>query len=369
MSIRQDDPALEALLMPFLTGRLQWPEAGALFLRARHGHGLVPSAWPGLVCEQSFKPEAQALERAGFPVQPQGGSRHPLVLVLPPRQRDEARALLAEAVARAEGEDAVVIASVPNNEGAKAIEGDLVRIAGPVNTVPKHKCRVFWVRPNAGGGDAELAAQWRKLDAPRPILGGTAMEGRFISRPGVFAWDRIDPASALLAEHLPDTLAGRAADLGAGWGFLSDALLQRCPKITSLHLYEAETRALDLARDNMTGEGRTGEGSTPHAERVALDFRWHDVTAGLPDTYDVIISNPPFHGQGRASRPEIGRAFIAAAAQALAPGGSLWLVANRQLPYEQVLGEHFSQIEVVADRAGFKVIRADKAGRPARTGR
>ncbi|MGY0633763.1 class I SAM-dependent methyltransferase [Luteimonas sp. A478] len=358
MSIRQDDPALEALLMPFLTGRLEWPQAGALFLRARQGYGLVPSAWPGLVCEQSFKPEAQALERAGFPVQPQGDSRHPLVLVLPPRQRDEARALLAEAVARAEGEDAVVIASVPNNEGAKAIEGDLVRIAGPVNTVPKHKCRVFWVRPNAGGGDAELAAQWRKLDVPRPILGGSAMEGRFISRPGVFAWERIDPASALLAEHLPGTLAGRAADLGAGWGFLSDALLQRCPKITSLHLYEAEARALDLARDNMA----------PHAERAALDFRWHDVTAGLPDTYDVIISNPPFHGHGRAARPEIGRAFIAAAAQALAPGGSLWLVANRQLPYEQVLGERFSQIEVVAERGGFKVIRADK-GRPARTER
>ena len=69
MSIRQDDPALEALLMPFLTGRLAWPQAGALFLRARQGHGLVPSAWPGLVCEQSFKPEADALERAcGLPM-------------------------------------------------------------------------------------------------------------------------------------------------------------------------------------------------------------------------------------------------------------------------------------------------------------
>ena len=188
MSIRQDDPALEALLMPFLTGRLAWPQAGALFLRARQGHGLVPSAWPGLVCEQSFKPEADALERAGFQVHPQGDSRHPLVLVLPPRQRDEARALLAEAVARAEGEDAVVIASVPNNEGAKAMEGDLVRLAGPVSTLSKHKCRVFWVRPNAGGGDRDLAAQWRRLDAPRPILGGTALEVRFTSRAGVFAW-------------------------------------------------------------------------------------------------------------------------------------------------------------------------------------
>ena len=348
MPPRHDDPALEALLFPFLTGRLPWPMSGALFLRARAGRGLVPSAWPGLVCEQSFRPEAEALERAGFSVNARDDGRHRLVLALPPRQRDEARALLARAVARVAGDDGVVIASVPNAEGAKAIEADLARIAGPVATVSKHKCRVFWARPNAGGGDAALAGSWRGLDAPRPIL-----DGRFVSRPGVFAWDRIDPASALLAETLPESLAGRAADLGAGWGFLSDALLRRCPKITSLHLYEAEARALDLARENLA----------PHAQRVALDFRWHDVSAGLPESYDVIVTNPPFHGHGRAARPDIGRAFIDAAARALAPGGSLWLVANRHLPYEQALGERFGGLAEVASRDGFKVVHARRSAR------
>lgn len=348
MPPRHDDPALEALLVPFLVGRLPWPMSGALFLRARAGRGLVPSAWPGLVCEQSFRPEADALERAGFSVNAGGDGRHRLVLVLPPRQRDEARALLARACARVEGDNGVVIASVANAEGAKAVEADLARIAGPVSTLSKHKCRVFWARPNAGGGDAALAAAWRDLDAPRPILGG-----RFTSRPGVFAWDRIDPASALLAEQLPADLGGRAADLGAGWGFLADALLRRCPAITSLHLYEAEARALDLARRNLS----------PHAGRVALDFRWHDVTAGLPAAYDVIVSNPPFHGHGRTARPDIGRAFIAAAAGALVPGGTLWLVANRHLAYEQALGERFGEIAEVAARDGFKVVRARRAGR------
>src|SRR5690554_2239119 len=192
MPPRHDDPALEALVYPFLTGQLSWPMSGALFLRARAGPGLVPSAWPGLVCEQGFRPEAEALERNGFEVNVQGDSRHRLVLVLPPRQREEARALLAEAVARVDGEDGVVVASVPNSEGARAIESDLAAIAGPVSTLSKHKCRVFWARPNAGAGDASQVARWRTLDAPRPILKGTALEGRFISRPGVFAWDRVD---------------------------------------------------------------------------------------------------------------------------------------------------------------------------------
>src|SRR3546814_13961954 len=92
----------------------------------------------------------------------------------------------------------IVCAGAANDAGAKSHEADLARIAGPRVSRSKHKCRVFWTQPGAGGGDATLATQWRTLDAPRPIA-----DGRFTSRPGVFAWDRIDAASALLAEHLP----------------------------------------------------------------------------------------------------------------------------------------------------------------------
>ena len=57
--------------------------------------------------------------------------------------------------------------------------------------------------------------------------------------------------ASTLAEHLPADLAGRAADLGAGYGYLSRELLERCPKITALDLYEAEQRALALAELNL----------------------------------------------------------------------------------------------------------------------
>ncbi|HEY0660147.1 MAG TPA: class I SAM-dependent methyltransferase [Lysobacter sp.] len=350
MSNSGADPALETLLLPLINGPLSWPgEGSALFLRARDGWPLHQRPFPGLVCEQSFKPDAEALQRSGLSVDASDPDRtYPLVLVLPPRQRDESRALLARAIAQTQVGGRVV-ACVSNNEGARSAEEDLRRIAGPVATLTKNKCRVFWTAPlqaGAGPGDPALAAQWRALDAVRPIG-----DGRFVSRPGVFAWDRIDPASRLLASNLPADLAGRAADLGAGFGYLSVELLERCPGITAIDLFEAEARALDLARRNLAA----------FESRATLGYHWHDVTAGLPGQYDVIVSNPPFHTQSRADRPDIGRRFIAVAADALKPGGRLWLVANRHLPYEAVLNEGFGDVRVAAQSDGFKLIEAIKA--------
>src|SRR5262245_57183037 len=125
------DVALQTLTLPFIDGPLAWPASGgALFLRARDGWPLHQRAWPGLVCEQTFKPEADALERSGLALAPPDGARYPLVLVLPPRQRDEARALYARAVAQC-APGGRVVACVGNNEGAKSGEADLASLAGP----------------------------------------------------------------------------------------------------------------------------------------------------------------------------------------------------------------------------------------------
>ena len=51
------------------------------------------------------------------------------------------------------------------------------------------------------------------------------------------------------------------------------------------------------------------------------------------------------------------------AAQALRPGGQLFMVANRHLPYEQILNDSFGQVRVAAERDGFKVIVGTRGGR------
>lgn len=338
------DPALATLLLPLDSAAVRLGAADpVLFLRARFGAALCHRPLQHWTFEQGFRPFADALERAGLAATaraPDGDYR--LVLVLPPRQREESRALLASAVALA-GDGGVVLASVANNEGARSCAADLERLAGPLTSLSKHKCRAFWTAPlEAARIDRALCAEWTALDAPRPIAEG------LLSRPGLFAWDRIDPASALLAGQLPSTLAGRVADLGGGYGYLSTRLLRDCPGVVHVDLYEAEARALEPARHNLAAA--VAARTTP----ASFDLHWHDVTRGLPHRYDAIVSNPPFH-IGRADRPQLGRAFIHAAADALLPDGTLWLVANRHLPYEQALATRFTQVREVVAGSGFKV--------------
>lgn len=300
---RSADLPLETLFLPLREGHIPWPERGGLFLRARAGSSLHGRSWPGLVCQQTFAPDAAALEGMQLRVLTDAldtaTATYPLVLLLPPRQRDEARSLLARAIRCVEPAGRI-LACMSNNEGARSGEADLERIAGPLTTLVKNKCRAFWSGALNGPHDPALTHEWLQLDAERPIA-----DGRFVSRPGVFAWDRLDVASQLLAAHLPPDLAGRAADLGAGFGYLSVELLERCVRIVALDVYEAERRALDLARRNLSA----------FESRAAIRYCWRDVTAGLADSYDVIVCNPPFHTHARGDRPDVGRRFIAAAAQ------------------------------------------------------
>ena len=347
MSAGSSSAALDALHHAITTGQVDLPKDGrVLFLRARDGHWWGEHSRAGWVCQQTFKPFARALERSGLEVrEPTDAENFALVMILPPRQRDEARALFARALRHA-SPGGVIVASMANDEGARSGEADFRRLLGSARVLSKHHCRVFWNEVDADTVDQTLREAWQKLDQPRAVA-----EGAFISRPGLFAWNRIDPASALLAAHLPDTLRGRAADLGAGYGYLACELLRRCAGISSIDLFEAEARALEPARINLAST------LEQLGRELPANVHWHDVSDGLPGRYDVIISNPPFH-QGRADQPELGQSFIASAAKALDANGSLWLVANRHLPYENTLARHFSEVRTVTQQHGFKVFHA-----------
>ena len=287
------DAALESLWLPFASGALAWPQAGgALFLRARDGWPLHQHARPGLVCEQSFKPEADALQRSGFPLADAGDTTlFPLVLVLPPRQRDEARALMARAVARTApgGRRARVHPECRRREIRRRRPGSAGRpVAGPVEEPLPRVLERAAVRRRRSG------ARRRMVDAGR-----AAPDRRwpFLSRPGVFAWDRIDPASALLAAHLP-------ADFVRPW---------RRPRRglgLSRHRSTGALSARDRARPVRGRGARARPGAQqPRAVRRARRTRaihWHDVTT---DCRAATTSSSAIHRSMRRPRrrPDIGR--------------------------------------------------------------
>jgi len=336
-----NDPVLDTLCLPLADGTVTLPEHGpALFLRARTGEALRRLQRDKLLCDQSFMPARAALSRDGFDLHtPDHPAQYDLTLVLPPRQREEGRALLARAV-HLTREGGVVMAAVSNLEGAKTVENDLKSLTGQVTALSKNKCRVFWARIEADRLNSERLDEWAELDAPRRVA-----DGRFLSRPGLFAWDHIDAGSRFLADNLPPAMSGKVADLGSGFGYLGDEVLTRYPQVTRLDAIEAEARAVDLARRNLARFG----------ERVQC--HWLDAIGPLPGPYDTIVSNPPFHID-RADRHDLGKAFILSAARALAPSGALWMVANRHLPYEETLKGAFKSVTTPAENPNFKVFRA-----------
>ena len=145
----------------------------------------------------------------------------------------------------------------------------------------------------SSGGAGMALAEW--------VASAWQIEDGFVTLPGVFSAEGPDRASVLLAAALPPKLPPAVADFGAGWGYLSRAILAR-QGVSSLDLIEAEADALDCARVNITD---------PRAR-----FHWADATTIRPaKLWDAVVMNPPFHN-GREADPGLGIAFIRAAQKA-----------------------------------------------------
>ena len=69
--------------------------------------------------------------------------------------------------------------------------------------------------------------------------------------------------------------------------------------------------------------------------------------------------NPPFH-EGRAARPDLGIAMIRQAAASLKHGGSLLMVANRGLPYEETLRQAFNRVSELEGDRSYRIFQASR---------
>lgn len=283
----------------------------------------------------TFRPDTDYYEAQGWTCHAAPQKRYALVVVIVARAKALSLARVAQA---AEICDGPIVVDGAKTDGVEAVL-KACRVAGETGApLSKGHGKIFTFVP---GPDVSHwgAGAW------------TGMANSYVTAPGVFSSDGVDPASALLASHLPPSLGAQVADLGAGWGYLSAQALSRTD-VSELHLVEADHAALDCARQNVTD---------PRAI-----FHWADATRWqAPKPLDTVVMNPPFH-IGRSGDPALGLAFIANAARQLAPRGILYMVANRHLPYEADLHRLFGKVDSVGHDPRFKIF---VASRPTRTAR
>ena len=222
-------------------------------------------------------------------------------------------------------------AMAPKEKGGSRLAKELESFGCTVEATSRRHQRICQtVRPESPDVAAAIAA-----GAPRLVDG-------LWSQPGIFSWNRVDPGTALLLSALP-SLSGRGADFGCGIGVIAQAVLASA-KVTGIDLIDIDARAIAAARRNVTD---------PRAI-----FHWADVRRSTPlKNLDFVVMNPPFHDGGLEDKA-LGQAFVQQAQRVLRPGGAVWLVANRHLPYETTLATDFASVALRAERDGFKVYEA-----------
>ncbi len=314
-----------------LTGALEngafaLPSKGRIAVfRPRRGMDLGVLPMDRVHVIQGFRPDHDAFAIQGYDTGTSPEGSYTLSIVFLTRSRRESRQLVAQASVVTEG---LVVVDGQKTDGVESLLREIRRYVSIGALVYKAHGRLF----SFGGGDF---GHWALTDE--------SLADGFLTAPGDFSADGVDPGSEMLASALPARLPSRMADLGAGWGFLSKAILRR-ESVKELHVVEAECAALGRARRNITDS--------------RARFHWADVnTVSIEPPLDAIVTNPPFHA-GRMADPTLGRSFIGAAARLLRRSGSLWLVANRHLPYERELRSRFREAREIAGNGRFKVLAA-----------
>ncbi|MDD9908955.1 MAG: class I SAM-dependent methyltransferase [Ahrensia sp.] len=324
------------LLLPFVRQHVPPPSKASpwLFVNARPLPAQDFIQPEMLVCQQGFRPIFRELQVQAYEVVAQferSEITHGALLLLGRNRKLNEHNLTSLWNNLPSG--ACLVCAGDKTAGIGAVRKWVASLTPVVGSLSKHHAQVFWCTRS---GEA-----WPTTPINNSVHGYTIA-------PGMFAAKGPDRASKLLVEHFDISVGGKVADLGAGWGYLSAELL-KCGGDASLHLFEADHASLEAARKNLA----VNKGAD-------IRFHWHDVIEEpINESFDWVIMNPPFHPDRKADSG-LGKSFIDAAARILVPGGRLLMVANTHLPYEQRLRQSFKHVEPIAQRDGFKVIRATR---------
>jgi 16S rRNA (guanine1207-N2)-methyltransferase len=239
-----------------------------------------------------------------------------------------------------------------NREGIKTAAGLMEQLFGNVEIIGYrggHRI-VRSVKNKQTPADADVfQIQWLEhgefLEFPVDIRGE-----RFTvhSRPGTFAWDRLDEGTRLLIERMAIRPSDAVLDLGCGTG-IAGMVAARIASSGHAVLLDADAEAIRSATRSVEA----------NALRNCTILASDAGSAVKHMQFDVVVTNPPFH-VGRRAEFDIANQFILDAWAILKPGGRLYLVANMHLPYEKTIRDRFGLFHIEAEHQGYKVISTVK---------
>ncbi len=161
--------------------------------------------------------------------------------------------------------------------------------------------------------------------------------------PGVFSAGKLDEGTKLLLDHVPyDKKA--VLDIGCGAGIIGAIYKTKNP--------ESDITMTDVSRLAILATQKTIEINGFKAAVIESD-----VFSKINGTFDLIISNPPFH-TGVETDYSFIESFARDAKKHLNPHGEIYIVANSFLPYERMLEKQIGPTIAVADNKKFKVLKS-----------
>jgi len=286
--------------------------------------------------QQCFKSISNDIRRMGLQSTCAIDGEFDEILVFPSKNKLLTLSNMAKAM-RLLHDGGKIMMACANVHGAKSYDAALKKLAGHVSSTSQSKCRVFSARKTEVF-DEVLAKQWLASAAVCRVESHALW-----SQPGLFSWDRADIGSQLLLQHVPE-LSGDGMDLCCGYGLLSEHVLKAYPTIKQWHMVDADDMALQCAKRNI------------QAWQDKVELYWQDAQLdGLPKKLDYVICNPPFH-TGQDQDVALGQAIVAQGCRSLKRGGHFYMVANRKLPYEEVLVKHVRSHRTVIETQGFKIM-------------